>query len=437
MKSLKKAFAAGLAAATMLSMAACGSSSSAQGTDESDEQITLNVWAWEPTLTDVAEAFEEENPNITIEITNAGTADDQYKALNNAISAGNGAPDVAQVEYYAISQYALNGSLLDLSDLGASEYDDFYTPGTWSSVNVNDGIYGLPMDSGPMALFYNKAIFDQAGVTEPPTTMDEYYEAAKKIHALGDDYYITADSGEAYVEELMIWIAGGHPFKVDGENIEIDLLNDSGYQTFKEYWQKMIDEGLIDTKTVRWSDEWSRSLNEGTLASLTIGAWMASMLDDNAPDQSGNWRVAATPQFDADNVSNAEDGGSTLGIMASSDKVEAAWKFIDFASHSDEGIKIRVDQGQFPADKATLASDDFKNKTDAYFGDQKFNEVLSEAADTVNTEWQFLPYDVYARSIFGDSAGQAAVGGTTFDEGYQTWEDQLKQYGVDQGYTVQ
>lgn len=434
MKSLKKIMAAGLAAATMLSMAACGSSDNAGDEGTADNPVTLEVWGWEPLLKNVKEAFEKENPNIKINITNAGTADDQYTALNNAISAGKGAPDIAQVEYYATAQYALGGSLQDLSDLGAKDYSDFYTPGTWSSVNINGGIYGLPMDSGPMAMFYNKALFDQAGVTEAPKTMDEYYEAAKKIHALGSDIYITSDAGEPYISELLIWAAGGTPFKVDGENLTIDLEKDKGTQEFAEYWQKMIDEGLIDTKTKRWSDEWTKSLNEGKLASLTIGAWMVSMLDDQAPDQSGNWRVANTPTFGS-TKSNGEDGGSTLAIMSSSKKQAAAWKFLDFAAHGD-GVKIRVDNGQFPADKASLSDSSFLDKTDPYFGDQKFNEVLSQAADDVNTDWQFLPYDVHARSIFPDTAGQAVLGKYSVMDSLKAWQDKLVEYGKDQGYTV-
>ena len=434
MKSFRKIMAAGVAVATMLSLAACGGGDSAKGEGTVGAPVTLEVWGWEPLLENVKEAFEKENPNITINITNAGTADDQYTALNNAISAGKGAPDIAQVEYYATAQYAIGGALQDLSDLGAKDYDDFYTPGTWSSVNVNGGIYGLPMDSGPMAMFYNKAVFDEAGVTEVPTTMDEYYEAAKKIHALGPDVYITSDSGEPYVSELLIWAAGGTPFQVDGENLTIDLDDDDATQEFAEFWQKMLDEGLIDTKTKRWSDDWSRSLNEGKIASLTIGAWMVSMLEDNAPDQAGNWRVANTPTF-GDTVSNGEDGGSTLAIMASSEKQEAAWKFLDFAAHGD-GVKIRVDNGQFPADKASLSDDSFLEKTDDYFGDQKFNEVLSKAADDVNTDWQFLPYDVYARNIFPDTAGQAMLGNGTLKDGLSAWQDKLIAYGEDQGYAV-
>ena len=74
------------------------------------------------------------------------------------------------------------------------DFKDFYTPGTWSSVNINDGVYALPMDSGPMAWFYNKGVFDKAGVDPTQVrTWDDFYEAAKKIRATGS--YITNLAG--------------------------------------------------------------------------------------------------------------------------------------------------------------------------------------------------------------------------------------------------
>ena len=58
MKSLKKMLAAGLAAATMVSVAACGNSSSSDaGTGSADNPVTIEVWGWEPLLADVKEAL--------------------------------------------------------------------------------------------------------------------------------------------------------------------------------------------------------------------------------------------------------------------------------------------------------------------------------------------------------------------------------------------
>lgn len=101
MKSAKKILALSLATATMMSLAACGSNNSA-GEGTSDNPVTINVWAWEPTLTPVAKAFEKKYPNIKVKITNAGTAQKEYTAINNALQASKGAPDVAQIEYFAV-----------------------------------------------------------------------------------------------------------------------------------------------------------------------------------------------------------------------------------------------------------------------------------------------------------------------------------------------
>lgn len=154
------------AVAMLSSVAACGSTSAGDSgsTGSSDKKIELTVWSWDSTLPRTVKGFEAKNPNIKVKVTNAGTNKDEYNALSNAIEAGSGAPDIAQIEYYALPEYVIRGHLENLSDLGASDFKDFYTPGTWSSVNINDGVYALPMDSGPMAWFYNKGVFDKAGV---------------------------------------------------------------------------------------------------------------------------------------------------------------------------------------------------------------------------------------------------------------------------------
>ncbi|MEV6201597.1 extracellular solute-binding protein, partial [Streptomyces sp. NPDC051771] len=93
-----------------LTATACGSDDSDTGTGGgTPKDVTaalekggkVTVWAWEPTLKKVAADFEKKYPKVDIELVNAGTGDKQYTALQNAIAAGSGAPDVAQIEYYA------------------------------------------------------------------------------------------------------------------------------------------------------------------------------------------------------------------------------------------------------------------------------------------------------------------------------------------------
>ena len=245
-------------ATAVIAMIAMIAPTAACGTDNasSDGKTEITVWAWDNNLKANAKQFMKDNPDIKVTFANAGSSKDEYVALSNAIEAGSGAPDIAQIEYYAIPEYAIKGALKDLTDNGAGKFKDFYTPGTWSSVNYAGGIYGLPMDSGPMAFFYDKEVFDKAGIDEPPATWDEFYEDAKKIRAVGS--YITNDPGDAGFFNAMVWQAGGHPYSTskDGKTVTVNLTGDPGVRKFTKLWQKMIDEDLIETKTKGTSDDW-------------------------------------------------------------------------------------------------------------------------------------------------------------------------------------
>ena len=446
MKFGKKTIALIGAVAMLSSVAACGSTSAGDSgsTGSSDKKIELTVWSWDSTLPRTVKGFEAKNPNIKVKVTTAGTNKDEYNALSNAIEAGSGAPDIAQIEYYALPEYVIRGHLENLSDLGASDFKDFYTPGTWSSVSINDGVYALPMDSGPMAWFYNKDVFDKAGVDPTQVrTWDDFYEAAKKIRAV--DSYITSDSGDAGFFDSMTWLAGAKPFQTssDGSEVTVNLTEDKGVKTFTDFWQKLLDEGLLDTKTAGWSEDWFKGMVDGTIASLFTGAWMPANLANSAADGAGKWRVTQMPTADG-STTNSENGGSSLAVLASTKKADAAYQFIEYANHGD-GVATRVAGGAFPADKASMESDSFKNTTTVknadgedvdYFGGQKYNEVLAQAAENVSSDYQFLPYEVKARTIFGDYLGKSYTGDQKLTDGIAAWQKALQDYGKDQGFTV-
>ncbi|MCH4158848.1 MAG: extracellular solute-binding protein [Bifidobacterium minimum] len=298
------------------------------------------------------------------------------------------------------------------------------------------------MDSGPNALFYNKAIFDKAGVTSVPTTWQEYYAAAKKIHALGSDYYITSDAGDnnqSTVFMSLIAQAGGKPFTVDGEKIGIDLTGDAGTRKTVNYWQKMIDEGLVNTKVSSWSDEWNRGLGDGTIASLIIGAWMPNNLLSGAPKASGNFRIATIPQWESGENVNSENGGSSLVMIKGTKNKDAAWKFMDYVCHDSKGIKARIDAGAFPADKNTLKASWFlsgNDKLTTYFGGQQYNKVLAEAASQDIGDFQFLPFWSQVQNTFGDYAGKAYRRDEKLSTAMSDFQKSLIDYGKQQGFTV-
>ena len=392
----------------------------------------LTVWAWDTTLTKVVADFQTAYPKVKVKLVNAGQGNDQYTALQNAIQAGSGLPDVAQIEYYALPQFALANSVVDLNTYGAASLDGTFTKGTWNAVHSGNKIYGLPIDSGPMALFYNKEVFDRHQIAVP-ATWEEYAAAADKLHRADPKAYITSDSGDAGFTTSLIWQAGGKPYTVSGTDVTVNLA-DAGTRKYTATWQKLID-GKLLSPVVGWTDEWYKGLADGTIATLVTGAWMPSNLESGAKAASGKWRVAPMPQWEAGGSSTAENGGSSLAIPEKSTNKNLAYGFLKYASIG-AGAKSRVGNGAFPATTAELDAPEFLSKEFPYFGGQKVNEVLAASAGQVVSGWSYLPFQVYANSIYGDTVGKAYIGQGSLQDGLKSWQDASVKYGQEQGFTI-
>ncbi|MDQ0577412.1 ABC transporter substrate-binding protein [Agromyces albus] len=393
---------------------------------------TITYWSWTPSAEAQVAAFEEAYPKVDVKLVNAGTNTEEYTKLQNAIKAGSGGPDVVQIEYYAMPQFALSDSLVDLSAYGLDELEDQYTASTWGSVNIDGKLYGLPQDSGPMALFYNATVFEQFGIAVP-TTWDEYIAAGEQLHAADPTKYITNDTGDSGFATSMIWQAGGHPFGVDGADITVDLA-DEGSAKWADKWNQLLEKDLL-SDIPGWSDEWFKGLADGTIASLVVGAWMPGVLESSVPDAAGDWRVAPIPTYDGEPVS-AENGGGGQAVLKQSKNPALAAAFLQWLNSDPESIKIFGESGGFPSTVAELESEDFVNQESEYFGGQKINEVLTQAASDVLPGWSYLPYQVYANSIFGDTVGQAYANKSDLNAGLATWQEQLVDYGNEQGFDV-
>ncbi|MER5646280.1 sugar ABC transporter substrate-binding protein [Streptosporangium sp. NPDC002524] len=393
---------------------------------------SITIWAWEPTLKQVVADFQAKHPKVKVNLVNAGTGNDHYTALQNVIKAGSGIPDIAQIEYFALPQFVLAKSVADLKGFGADELEGTFTPGPWNAVRSGGGIYGMPMDSGPMALFYNKEVFDRHEI-EVPATWEEYIEAARKLHAADPKAYITSDTGDPGFATSMIWQAGGRPYKVEGSTVSVDF-GDAGTRRFTTAWQRLVSDKLV-APINGWTDAWYKGLGDGTIATLVIGAWMPANLETGVKAGFGKWRVAPMPQWEAGGRATSESGGSSLAIPEASPGKALAYAFLKYAG-VDEGVRTRLDAGAFPATTAELASKTFQDKKFPYFGGQPVNRILAESAGQVVPGWSYLPYQVYANRIFNDTAGKAYVSGVTLQDGLKAWQDASIKYGREQGFSV-
>jgi len=433
--------AAGLALTT--SLVACSSSSKDAGSGATSgnakqiaaalqKETTITFWTWGTPMKDVAAAFEKKYPKITVKVVNAGTGNDQYKKLQNAIKAGSGAPDIAQVEYFALPQFALSKSLVDLKTLGMGSLSTKFTKSTWGSVSLAGGVYGLPQDSGPMVMYYNKAVFDKYGLTVP-TTWAEYAATAAKLHAADATKFITSDAGDAGFTTSMIWQAGGKPFTTKGTDVTINL-QDAGAKKWTSTWNPLVAKGLV-SPIIGWSDEWYKALGDGTLATLLSGAWMPGNFESGIKESAGQWRAAPMPTYEAGKAATAENGGSSDAILKQSKNPLVAAAFLEYMN-AGEGTQVSIDAGGFPSTVADLESPKFLDLKSDYFGGQQINQVLVQASKDVVPGWSYLPFQVYSNSIYGDTVGQSYAGKSDLNKGLVAWQKASADYGNQQGFTV-
>ncbi|WP_433430310.1 ABC transporter substrate-binding protein [Nonomuraea sp. CA-141351] len=441
---------AGVGAALSLALAACGGgsgggatapaaapSASAAVQDALSKPAELTFWTWVTGIEKTVARFQAKYPNIKVNVVNAGQSADQYTKLQTAIKAGSGAPDVAQVEYFALPQFALSKQVVNLADYGASALKDKFAPSAWAQVAINGGVYGIPQDTGPMAMFYRKDIFDKLKL-KPPATWAEFVDAARKIKAADPDSFITTiDPGDAGGVDSMIWQAGGTPFKTSGEStVSVTLGSDPGVKQWVGTWSTLLGEKLVDAQP-GWTDEWWKGMGSGKYVAWLTGAWAPNGIVNSIPKTKGKWAVAPMPQFDAAKPMNAENGGSSVAVIPQSKNIPAAVAFAEWLNSDPEAVKsLNSEAGLFPATKVLLDDPAFRDAPLDFFGGQKINQVLGDASTAVRPGWQYLPFQVYANSVFKDTVGQAIDGGGDLSAALKSWQDRITAFGTEQGFTT-
>lgn len=430
--------ALGAGALLLGAVTACSSPSGSDGSADSGSQAdidaalakggTLTWWTWGDKDQEKADAFIKENPKVKIDVVKMDNPDAVVTKVQNAVKAGTGAPDLIPVEYQTVPQLAMGGALADMSGWGFDEKAGAdFIPSAWEGMQFGGKQLGIPLDSGPMVLIYNKELFDAAGITEVPKTWDEYAAAAAAIHTYDPEAYI-ANQGDAGFMTSMMWASGGKPFQIDGDAVTINLT-DPGTTKFTDLWSGMLDKGELSTLST-WSDEWTKALQQGKLGTLMMGGWMITGMDDNSH---GNWRVAQLPSWDGKPAS-AMNGGSGLAVSAQSKNKALAAGFLQFMA-TGVGRDMQNTSG-FPGTTKIMDDPAWLDREFAAYDGQKANQEGKTSAENVLAGWQYLPFQGYANNIFGDTAGKAMADGTSLKDGLIAWQDDLVKYGNEQGFSV-
>lgn len=368
---------------------------------------------------------------------NVGQGAPHYQKLRTAIQSGQGAPDVAQVEYQFINSFTLgDGNLLDLTPYAPADIATKYPEWVWSQVHVNDGFWGVPQDTGPMGLLYRDDLLGDAGI-EAPKTWDDFAAAAETYRSKNSkSYLVNVAPNQPGQIVSYLWQIGARPFSFDGqESVTIDLASDQAKQVAK-FWGDLVTGGTASNDP-DFNDSWYQGLANGKWATLPIAAWGPVFLQGTAGKTSGKWRAADLPQWDASTTVSSNWGGSTDAVLKlSKNPIAASQLALWINTNQDSAMKFANEQFLFPAMNSVLEDPAFTGQASEFYGGQKVNEKFAQISKTVSTDFGWLPFMDFVYTNFNETLGTAFAKKTDAVAGLQAWQDACVKYAKDQGFTV-
>jgi multiple sugar transport system substrate-binding protein len=402
-----------------------------------DTETTLTFWTWVPNIANEIKLFTTKYPKIKVNLVNVGQGAPHYQKLRTAIQSGQGAPDVAQVEFQFINSFTLgDGNLLDLTPYAPPTVKDNYPDWVWSQVNTNGGLWGIPQDTGPMGLLYRDDLLKDAGIAVPKT-YDDFAAAAATYHSKNPkSYLVNVAPNQPGQIVAYLWQAGVRPFTFDGkQTVKVDLANDQAKKVVK-FWGDLVTSGVA-SNDADFNDSWYQGLNNGKWATLPIAAWGPVFLQGAAAKTSGKWRAADLPQWDASKTVSSNWGGSTDAVLKlSKNQIAASQLALFINTNKDSTLKFATEQFLFPAMKEILTDPTFVGQESKFYGGQKVNEKFAQISDTVSPDFGWLPFMDYVYTNFNETLGKAFADKTDAVAGLQAWQDVCAKYAKDQGFTV-
>lgn len=335
----------------------CSSIAMATGAFAADKvEIRYGIWDRNqlPAVEKIVERFEKQNPDIDVEIEL--TPYKQYFVKLNAAASGGVTPDVFWMNMPNFSVYTKHGLLAPIDEYLQSsdtKLDDFVNSSV-QAYNSAGKQYGIPRDIDSIAVWYNKELFDKAGVSYPTNdwTWSDMESKATAIQKATDDsvYPIMmnlTDGQETYFN--IILQAGGDIVSPDKKSTGV--ADDRSIAAYKKVQDLMKKELLPSAQQIS-ELSMSEVFQSGRAAIAYSGSWNSLPFSSN-PEINDHIGVVTMPKIER----NAGVSHSIAYVMAEkTPNKEQAWRFMEFLS-SDEAQSILAHSRTVIPAKTTVSNE--------------------------------------------------------------------------------
>lgn len=323
----------------------------AKETAKGDITLTWALWDIEQTTyyKPIIDAYEASHPGVRIEMLDLGSAD-YSTMLQTQLSGGDDSIDVVTIKDIPGYNNHIKANLLanltpyiqkDSVDLG--QYG-----GITDQITVNNNLYALPFRSDFWVIFYNKGLFDKAGVAYPTNDMTfaEYDALARKL---------TSGTGanKVYGSHYHTWRSAIQLFGIlDGKHTVVD----GQYDFLKPYYEMVLAEqkdgicqsyGSLKTSSTHYSGVFYNN----QVAMMNMGTWFISTLINKiqtGESDAKEWGIVKYPHADDVAPGATLQTITSVGVSSHSKQQDAAWDFVKFIA-GPECAQVIAKTGTFPA----------------------------------------------------------------------------------------
>ncbi len=328
---------------------------------EAAKPVTIEFWtiSLQPTFTDffngLIKEYEKENPNVTVNWTDLPYDAIQEKLVTAA--AGGTSPDVVNLNTQMALTLAGKGALTDLNKEATEDQKSIYVESLYDSAKIGDSVYAFPWYASPSIMFYNKELFNKAGITEIPSNYQASFDMAKKMKDATGAYLFNPS------EFFNMLFQEGIPILSDDKTKA--AFNTPETVTLLQNYKAMTDaDYLPKTNWGKWDNE-LKLFETGKLAIISSTGSTLSRIKDEAPDVYKNIGVAG-PLTGKTGLS--QNALMNLVVPEASKNHQEAIKFAAYITNDASQLAFCKEVAIFPSTKAAIENDYFVSDTSTLEG---------------------------------------------------------------------
>ena len=417
----KRILAILLCVGLILSLAACSSSDGEEKQSDGKTELTLlrlgDLTKAEPIFAPIIEGFEKENPDITVEFE--AMAWEEATTKLKLLGAQGELPDVTFTNIANGWDLAAEGYLMDLTELFDSD-EEMSAEIPQSMIDVastEDGeMYWIPAATGAYGLWYNKELFEQAGLDpdSPPTTVEEMISYAQtiteKTGVPGLGWGISAMEDFANVVESFYSSYTGEDIWSDKDKCFTFENNEKNRELFGQALEEMAaitnDYGITQPNAVEYNPYAIRTLfRDGQVAMYLDGVWaVKELLTELDKGEDSKFNTGLFPAGPAG--SHPIMGCDGWAIPEECQNKDEAWKLIQYLMSSDNQTSHATQWGLLPILESEKGKEEFSGE---------YWEAMIEQQETVAARPKDRNVAMIEQAI-ADGAQAAALRSMTPDE---------------------